>query len=183
MDTNAILTQALTESVDEMAGIISLSPKIIDEDIAQSVEEGVSSKIFIKGAFNGRIIFLTDTKSACQIVSNMLGTAVEECTDEVLDGIGEVVNMAIGGIKSRCVNQGYNFEISIPSTRVLTRKEGPVTSKGELIQKDFVSDDIKFQIRLIYRVAEGTEKEEPPQEETKKPSAADLLSQMINKKD
>lgn len=181
-ELKTFLNEFLAESVQATFSSISLTPAVIEQDIASYVQEAVNSTIYLKGKVTGKICFFLSQKNAGLVVSQMLGTEVHEDSNEVLDGIGEILNMIIGGIKNRCVAEGYDFEISIPSTRRVSSDQGIQTQWDNLVQRNFECGEMTFQVTIFFRTPASEEKIPPSQESKPKISAADLLNQLINKK-
>lgn len=175
------LQKTIIEAVAETFSILSLTPVPIDEDMSSYIQQGVNSVIYLKGDISGRISFFTLRKNASQMVSLMLGSDVQEDSPDVMDGVGEILNMIAGGIKTRCVARGQNFEISVPSTRIISVGETDQVKRDDLIRQAFECADIDFQVSMSYRV-NVTEKSPEPPAVNPKASAADLLSQLISKK-
>lgn len=73
------------------------------------------ASIHITGDLNG-VISLTCTRKVAEMLTrNMLGTEDEPVDEtQVADCAGEIVNMVAGNIKTRCIDAGLTFSLSIP---------------------------------------------------------------------
>lgn len=116
--------------INEMGGIIVESVHDVFETLIfilpeemppQETEESrlegeLISSIHIAGDLNG-IVSMSTTRKVSEILTrNMLG--IEDgkpADDEISDCAGEIVNIVTGNIKSKCIESGVNFTLSIPT--------------------------------------------------------------------
>ncbi len=76
----------------------------------------VSGVMGLTGTANGSVVVSLSKNLACTVVGKMLGEdPASELTDDVCDGIGEIINMIAGQAKAMLVKTKYHFTISIPS--------------------------------------------------------------------
>ncbi len=76
----------------------------------------VIASIQIAGDINGIVAMVCSQNIAAQLTRNMLGVEeVPEDKSEVADCAGEIVNMITGNIKTRCIESGLSFNLSIPT--------------------------------------------------------------------
>jgi CheY-specific phosphatase CheX len=74
------------------------------------------ASIHITGDISGIISLVCPMKVAELFTKNMLGTGDEPVGEmEITDCAGEIVNMVAGNIKTRCLDAGMTFSLSIPS--------------------------------------------------------------------
>ncbi len=87
------------------------------EEIADARLSGeLVSTIPVSGDVNGIIAMVCGQEVGKIMTSNMLGTEGQEVTDaEVAACAGEIVNMVAGNIKTRLIEAGLNFLLSIPT--------------------------------------------------------------------
>lgn len=64
--------------------------------------------------YKGTVCFHFDKKVAQKIIENMTGSAVDENSPEILDGVGEVSNMFYGAAKTKLNDIGFDLKISMP---------------------------------------------------------------------
>jgi len=185
MEPKEFLPKILDEAVAEAFSIISLSPERVTASRVNDFNEGVNSLIMFKGDLTGKINLFVPLNDASEIVSLMLGSNLkQEDHNEIIDGIGEVLNMIVGGVKTRSVVNKFDFEISVPSTRISPMPKDTQLNKSENLSKIYnfkEKEKLTFYIFMSYLVKEK-EEEKKQEPETPKISAADLLSQLINKK-
>jgi CheY-specific phosphatase CheX len=92
-----------------------------EEQPSQETEETrlqgeLIASIHISGDMNGIISMTAPRKTARLLTKNMLGMEDGSPTDsEISDCAGEIVNVVAGNIKSRAIDRGVNFTISIPT--------------------------------------------------------------------
>lgn len=79
----------------------------------------------------------------CGITERLLGDPVSEIDESVVDAVGELTNMVVGGAKAKLVENGFDFDLTRPKVlqgdeAVLHPYEGPTiflmfdTKVGEL---------------------------------------------------
>lgn len=64
---------------------------------------------------NGSMAITFSKLAILDITKRMLGESHDDINDAVLDMAGELANMAVGGAKNILVEQGYDFDMSLPS--------------------------------------------------------------------
>ncbi len=73
----------------------------------------ITGNIGLSGSAHGSISLAFKEKAAVDTVSAMLGTTLSADKPEIIDGIGELVNIIAGYAKKDLTE--YNLEISLPS--------------------------------------------------------------------
>lgn len=63
----------------------------------------------------GNFIISFSKPGILQIYNNMLGETEKEITAEVKDAIGEIANMVYGSSKTLLNQDGYNFQMALPT--------------------------------------------------------------------
>ena len=75
----------------------------------------VSGVMELTGTASGSVVISMSSELACLVVGNMLGEPpAKELTQDVLDAVGEIINMISGQAKASLVKTKYHFTISIP---------------------------------------------------------------------
>ncbi|MDH5191033.1 MAG: chemotaxis protein CheX [Gammaproteobacteria bacterium] len=64
---------------------------------------------------NGSMAITFSKPAILDITKRMLGESHEEINETILDMTGELANMAVGGAKNILIEQGYDFNMSLPS--------------------------------------------------------------------
>ncbi len=113
------LDEIIVDSVHEVfETLIFILP---EEQSVQETEQTefqgeVIASIQISGGINGIVTTVCSRNIAAQLTRNMLG--IEETPEdkaEIADCAGEIVNMITGNIKTRCIESGVTFDLSIPT--------------------------------------------------------------------
>ena len=178
MELKTLITETLIESVEDAFSTTLSTPLEIINNFEMPAQEGIISTISLVGSVNGLVnIWLTD-KVASKVVSMMLDMKVEEGSDDVLDGIGEMVNIIAGGIKNRLEGAEYDYQIGIPNTiRGNFLKTGKANGLA-LVKKCFKFDGETFKVTFNFKVCEDSN--EPTQQKPVN-NVADQLADLINK--
>ncbi len=117
------------------------------------VDRALLGSITFKGGVEGCMAICCDKNCAKAIAVNMLGMDSDSgLTEEgISDAIGEIVNMIMGGVKSRILKEVGNLEVSIPS--VVSGHDLTNLDNKSIRTTIKVNIDDKFgaEISLIYR--------------------------------
>ncbi|NLH47788.1 MAG: chemotaxis protein CheX [Myxococcales bacterium] len=128
---NVLSTMAMTEA---KAG----KPFIKSSNMASGEVTGM---IGLAGnQVRGSLAINFSREAILHIASQMLGESFTEIDDTVKDVVGEITNMVTGGAKKSLAEQGYRFEMAIPTT--ITGKSHTITHKthGPIIVVPFTID-------------------------------------------
>jgi chemotaxis protein CheX len=106
---NVLSTMAQTEASPE-------NPFVKDHDGAMG---DVTGMIGMVGEQTRGSMAISFTESAIlHVASQMLGEKLERIDETVSDMVGEITNMVTGGAKKLLAEQGYTFDMAIPTTVV-----------------------------------------------------------------
>lgn len=184
MDLRQHLIQAVTDSALEMfTSLFSVVPVIEEKkDGAIKLEnKNIMSSIGMAGKIDGSIILILDQVSACRIVSKMLSIDIKEVNSDVLDGVGEVVNILTGGMKRKLENFDYTFDISLPV--VVHGGKDPATvirsAYADCIEFNIECSDFKIFLILSFKVDSSTHSKDHAVPENKSQEANDMLGRLI----
>ncbi|MEI8011535.1 MAG: chemotaxis protein CheX [Candidatus Omnitrophota bacterium] len=182
MDHKIFFPQELAGAVvDAFSGVFHAPDSVSHDEMLFGVD-GVLSTIYIKGDIVGKVSIFLRAQGAAAIVGAML--CVEDLAPEApetLDGMGELLNMIAGRLKTRLDPHKVSFDISEPSTR-MTSIVAPGRWENNL-EQSFSVKGIHFRVLLSYRVASKEDKIEPvPAPQKIKLTAAELLKQVLAKK-
>lgn len=76
----------------------------------------ISGVMQLSGTASGSVVISMSSEFACLVVGNMLGEPpAKELNKEVMDAMGEIINMISGQAKASLVKTKYHFTISIPT--------------------------------------------------------------------
>jgi CheY-specific phosphatase CheX len=147
------LTKALVDSVkDAFKTMLSVELTDHEQQNLPSTAELICT-IGLAGKMEGSVSVSLSGVSACAIVSKMLCTEITEISQDVCDGMGEVVNVVAGGIKTRVVPLNCSFEVSIPTVVRGKQMYLNVAEDLDRISRRFEGDGISFEVELIYKIA------------------------------
>lgn len=134
-------------------------------------EECVISSIGFTGSIEGSCSLCLPDSSACNMVSKMIGQTVDEINVEIIDGVGEIVNIILGSIKMKLQGSNYDFTISVPSyikgSRMVILSD---IKKTVTIHRNYKYENVVFAISIMYKMKK---KEDNP--ELKKQQALERL--------
>ena len=183
MELKEQLASFLEEAVQEaFTTTLSLEPERVEEALD---EDEIISSIGFTGTIEGSLSLVLSGKNACAIVSKMIGMEMEDVDADVCDGVGEVTNIIIGGVKIKANAIGQKFEIGIPTTvRGQTLTISADQDNVASLMQSFRCGDIGFTVVLVFKVAEpqeGENENKPSGQKEEKPSALDLLNAAVEK--
>lgn len=114
-DMGSIMIEAVHDVFETLIFILPEEMPPEETDESRLAGELISS-IHIQGDLNG-IVSMSCTRNAADILTrNMLGIEDERPSEnDVADCAGEIVNIVTGNIKSKSLERGINFTLSIPT--------------------------------------------------------------------
>jgi chemotaxis protein CheX len=77
--------------------------------------DGVLSLIGLAGALIGNGALVCSAETACLLSSQLLCAQFSQVDEEVLDAVGEIANMIVGGFKNLLESHVGRMQMSIPS--------------------------------------------------------------------
>lgn len=82
------------------------------------------------------------------IVNNLLGEEYTELNEDVVDAVGEITNMVLGGAKPALDEQGYSMQMSTPTVIQGTDLELKVLGKETTLFVPFETDAGHFRLTV-----------------------------------
>lgn len=126
---NPFITATLNV-LSTMAGIEAKKGEVyIKQDDRMSYD--ISGVIGIAGKMSGFVVVSFPEKLALDIVSGFLGEPKKNMSKDVVDAIGEFVNMIAGGSKRVFAEKGYKYNIGIPN--VITGKNHTINRPSNIV--------------------------------------------------
>ncbi|GAB4239443.1 MAG: hypothetical protein OHK0028_17290 [Deltaproteobacteria bacterium] len=113
------LDEIIVDSVHEVfETLIFLLPE--EQSVQESEQTEFSGEVIaslqVTGDIDGIVAMVCSRDVAGQLTRNMLGLEdPPEDMSEIADCVGEIVNMITGNIKTRCIESGVSFKLSIPT--------------------------------------------------------------------
>ena len=119
---------------------------------ADNVAKGdVTGLIGLAGERTSGSIAITFTEEVVlYIASNMLGEKMTELNDEISDMVGEITNMVSGGGRKVLAEQGYKFNMAIPTT--IAGKNHTISHKarGTIVLITFKTTAGQFYVEICF---------------------------------
>jgi len=145
------LWEAAKEAFETMI-MLPIEPTDESECISDDVESTIGSITF-SGEMQGAVILKCSVESAEKIAKSMLMMESDDEVDksEIHDAFGEVVNLVIGGFKSRIADSIGNIDISVPMV-IEGKQLAPGT--GSCDQVSFVcakTDESAIKFFVVYK--------------------------------
>lgn len=118
MVTTVSLEDVMLDAAKEVfASMVSMPMERLTDPTSQNEEETYLATITFTGDLEGCFGISCNCTCARAVAAGMLcmddGSALSD--SEIIDAIGEVANMVMGGVKTRVQHEVTNIEISIPS--------------------------------------------------------------------
>ncbi len=116
----------------------------------------VIASIQVSGGIDGIVAIVTSQNIAAQLTRNMLGAdETPEDMSEIADCAGEIVNMIAGNIKTRCIELGVTFNLSIPL--VMCGKEMIMRLQEDVhgLRVPFVVEGEEMYVAFLYKEEQG----------------------------
>ncbi len=180
MELSKIMQAALNESIKEtIVSVFASVPTLLEGEPSKMHDYDLICSIGFAGSLEGNVVALFKKEDAQMIVSKMLGMDITEVSADVVDGIGEVLNMIAGGFKNKLDQENYRFDINIP-TVVNGHELNLLVGAGVTILRAMVYvDNLSFGTILSYKVHE--EGKEPSKFEVRKAAVKsdELLKNLI----
>ena len=151
MELHDSLSDTLDTSITStFSTMLSLEPVAKEIDLPFKESSFISS-IGIIGMISGTVSICITKKNAAKIVSKMLGMEIEEESADAQDGIGEIINIITGGLKSGSAAKEIAFDIGIPTTVSGSNLSVNLLDGLEHIMKSHACEDIEFVSVLTYK--------------------------------
>ena len=110
--------EALVETFATMTGLSPIALKPYLKANKQAMADVTGMIGFANETVHGSVGLSLDTELALLVYERFMGEAVESINADVVDCIGELVNMVAGGGKSRLSETGETFKISLPKVQI-----------------------------------------------------------------
>ncbi|MEJ2554334.1 MAG: chemotaxis protein CheX [Gammaproteobacteria bacterium] len=132
--------ESIINVLDTMANVKASAgkPQRKEEDIARGDVTGVIG--MASEQVNGSLAITFTSAAIFDIARRMLGEEVTEVDATVTDLVGEITNMVTGGAKRVLAEQGYDFDMAIPSV---------VAGKNHRISRKYKGTKIIIPFQII----------------------------------
>ncbi len=140
-DVTQILSLAFTNAILEIfQTTVQIPVKETEDDCLPSGDMSLVSSIGITGGISGNVSVCCSKESVAKVISKMLGTEVTADSEDLKDGLAEIVNMVAGSTKNKLEVTRFLINLSIPTTLMGNQICIEKSKNTELIEKDFVND-------------------------------------------
>lgn len=114
-DIAAIIREVTSEVFSTMLGVEANigDSTVVNETLAP--KDGLMATVGLAGRLVGSGMLTLSSEAACKLASILLMDDYQEVNSDVVDAVGEMANMIVGGIKTRLEGQGEPLGLSIPS--------------------------------------------------------------------
>lgn len=110
----------------------------------------ISSVISVSGECKGSIGISFSTKCILQVAYQMFSEEYDGLTDEIVDMVGEIVNMVSGDARQELVKLGFHFSAGIPVTTLGDGHELVHNVKDRVIVIPFETEYGEFFIETCF---------------------------------
>lgn len=116
---------------------------------------GLIGSITFMGALQGALLVKCSIESATKIAKSMLmmGDDEEISQEEVEDALGEVVNLVLGGFKSRIAESLGEIQISVPMVMQGKEVNPVVGTEGKKVSIAANSDGCELNLTVVYKAS------------------------------
>ena len=118
--TEGPLYKAICDAVNNCLIMCNCRAKCVGVSTVPSHEPGnITGMIGVHGKVSGFVNVNMSERMAIQAVGGLLQEQYQTLSAQVVDGVGEITNIIVGGIKSALANTGWAFpHITVPSVIV-----------------------------------------------------------------
>ena len=145
-----ILTEAIREV---LTTLVSLTPEIRRKSGTprRDSEKRVVVSMGLAGPLSASLALVWTNRSACTLVSKMLGSKMTDVNQDVVDGLGEFANIMAGRIKYRFQELSYPLALSLPGV-ILGLNSGFVAKMraSESISLIVNAEELNFETMFLY---------------------------------
>jgi chemotaxis protein CheX len=116
-----------------------------------SVDDGVLAFVGMAGPWTGAGAITCTADFARQICAALLGSEADSVNEEVLDALGEVTNMIIGGFKTLIEQHTGPLGLSIPTVVYGRNFTSHSTGRNEWVVAPFRCGDQQMDVRVCLK--------------------------------
>ncbi len=109
---------------------------------------GITGIIGLSGEASGSVVLNLPAQAAINVVSSFVGEAYDDINADVVDGVGELINIIAGDSKNRLSEKGYTFNLSLPKIVVGRNYVTSQSRSTPCIVLSFLSELGKFTIEV-----------------------------------
>ena len=152
-----VVSYVLPSSIAELSQIVfSETPKMeISAENHGSEETQLIAAIGFSGSFSASLALATGNVAACALVSRMLGGNIQRVSQDVVDGVAELVNMLAGVTKTKFSEKSYSLTLSLPT--IITGNNAVSVRqpmKSEKMVYSVNMKDFSFAVHFFYSLSD-----------------------------
>jgi len=143
LPVNQDLTAAVVKSVDSALAMCEMSARCVSLSAVPRQDQGlVTGMIGVHGKVSGFVTVNISEPLAVKSVGGLLQENFPELTSQVVDGVGEITNIIVGGIKGSLSGTPWGFSnITVPSVIVGKGYQIAYARGLEFLSATFEHDD------------------------------------------
>jgi len=154
MAVDSVLYKATQDAVNGALTMCERSARCVGVSSVPSQESGnVTGLIGVHGKVSGFVTVNLAERFALSAVGGLLGDNFDKLTSQTIDGVGEITNIIVGGIKSGLASSQYAFpHITVPSVIIGSGYQIAYSRGLEFLCVTFEHDDpeaVMLQDRLM----------------------------------
>ena len=117
LQTEQMAAMLFAATQDVFTSMLGVEIQKSTEPVAERVDrfDGVIALIGLTGPVVGNGALMCSAEAACAMSSLLLSTEVSNVDEQVLDALGEMTNMIVGGFKSLLETHTGRLQMGIPS--------------------------------------------------------------------
>ncbi|HPQ68718.1 MAG TPA: chemotaxis protein CheX [bacterium] len=140
--------KACLNVLDTMAHVKATpgKPFLKKEKMAQGDVTGMIG--LVSGKAKGSMAITFSESTILYIASQMLGEELTALDETIADLVGEITNMVTGGAKKELAENGYKFDMAIPSTIIGRKHSTSHTTKAPILVVPFNTEHGAFFIEV-----------------------------------
>jgi len=155
-EINSTITDFLKEAIQTtFSTTLSTCPSSIKNKPIFNANKTMITSIDFSGEILGSFSIFIAVDNAKEIVSKMLNTKIESDSSDIYDGIGELINITAGIIKSKLYETVYKkINIGIPFTITGKNLELEKTDDQQKVTEYFSLENFEFSTFFIYKMVD-----------------------------
>lgn len=137
------LVKAMSDSVDKALGMCGTSAHCVGVAAVPTREAGLLTGVIgVHGKVSGFVTVNMSERMAVRAVNGLLQDSYTQLSNQVVDGVGEITNIIVGGIKSMLAGTPWTFShMTVPSVIIGKGYQIAYARGLEFLNATFEHDD------------------------------------------
>jgi chemotaxis protein CheX len=117
-DFSELVPKVVDAPVEIFTGMVMMEIEQEGEPLHELgvMKNSITGMVGMAGTHKGMLAVHFPNELALAITTSFLGMEVEDINEDVQDAIGEIANMLGGNVKTILTDNGYDIQLSLPST-------------------------------------------------------------------